>query len=712
MTPRLRLRSPLGFFRHPASWYPWVCGGMGILALALQPISYIDADVWIHLSGGQYLWTHHTLQANSYFSFLQPPRPWISYTWLFQGLFYGLYRWAGYAGLIGLRVVLYGATLALISRFLIGRQERHPAGRLGLALIVAVYAAVLLPRFFMTRPHMFTYFFIAAFLSVLELRPQRALGLPLLAILWCNVHGVAYPLLLLLCGAYSAEYFVRRWQGAPYDRAIEHRVAGPTILAMGGVYLTPLGSRLLEAPFRPLGYLSQSVSELVPLRLQNLFEVHVTSLTPTFLTLVNVLLAVGILCLLVAWSQRTLRVSHAILFGGALLLLPLGWRFSYEATLLLLPLIRSHVPSLMKQLGQGMTPGVRRTVSAGLLAMPAAFLLHFVHDPRGTYPVSYTGLPQGVCTVLRELNVGGRVLNIPTTGGYLRWQLYPRYTLFMDMDSFFTDEDFYVGQHAFLEREVLQKVLDRYDPAFISASISLPDFRALIAQVPDYSLIFFDDAEALYVNRRHYPTLAQRYAIRTLDPFKLMTEDAEHVLAGSPDPSALMAELRQLLELYPDGGSTNNLAATQFLREGAYDRALLHARRIIRRFPESAHGYLLAGDALAGLRSDPAAIAAYRQALRRVDAGLRAHIFKRLGRLYRREGRYPEAYRAFTKGIDVFSAETNFEELFLFGEAAAQTGHPREAQAAWTFLSFKLPPGDTQWRPQVEAALKSLGTSP
>ena len=99
-----------------------------IAAMIGHPITFMDSDTWFHLDGGRYILQHQALPTGSHFSFLSPPRPWLPYFWLFDVLVYRLYTWWGYYGLIGLRMVAYLATLALLLRYLF-RNPSRPESR-------------------------------------------------------------------------------------------------------------------------------------------------------------------------------------------------------------------------------------------------------------------------------------------------------------------------------------------------------------------------------------------------------------------------------------------------------------------------------------------------------------------------------------------------------------------------------------------------------
>ena len=83
-----------------------VVGVLTVVHLAAWPILVQDTDIWYHLNSGRYLWTHLALPHDSFFSFVNPPRPLVDYYWLFQATVYGLFSQFGYYGLIALRAAL------------------------------------------------------------------------------------------------------------------------------------------------------------------------------------------------------------------------------------------------------------------------------------------------------------------------------------------------------------------------------------------------------------------------------------------------------------------------------------------------------------------------------------------------------------------------------------------------------------------------------
>lgn len=707
-TTRLRLPQLL---RRPAFLYLLFLSAYSAFVILVCPVTYTDTDLWIHLSGGKYFFEHHQVPHDSYFSFLSPPRAFLSYAWLFQALVYWLHSCTGYYGLIGLRAVTYAGLLWLIVAYLFKKPGRRPEEIAWLSFVGILCVVIFLPRYLNVRPYLFSSLFIAAFLYILEFHQDRVAILPALALLWANLHGVAYPILLLICGAYALEYLMERFRGRVYSRRTARTFFVPLVLAMLAIYLTPLKFQLLKAPFRSATYLKQFVSEYIPFSLKEMSSFRIAACTPSLQTFINILLIASMVSLLICLSKRTARISHLLMFTGGLFLLLELRRFVYEFALLSLPLLAAHPMTLSFRRGAAVPKPVSWVLGGLLMVLPFNFSRHLLVN-RPAYPFSATDLPQGVATFLTRIEATGKVLNEMNSGGYLRWRLYPTYRIFMDMDSYFLDDDFYMGRTVFVDRQTLRTVLARYDPSFITVTFNnARRFKELIQEFPDYVLVFFDDAEVLYLNRRHYPVLAEQYALHALDPFELVRADTESAILARPDGDAMMTEARRLLAVYPEGGFTNYLVALLLIHQEAYDRALPYVQAIIKTFPEVSSGYALQGDAYRGMGLPGQALASYTQALKREKMSLRS-LYWKIGLVEFERQRYSQAYRALAKGVDVLSPLATIEQLYQLGVAASLAGKTPEAKAIFVYLKeYRISPEEIAWREKVETALAQLGRS-
>ncbi|MBI3330753.1 MAG: hypothetical protein HYZ96_01415 [Candidatus Omnitrophica bacterium] len=665
------------------------------------PIVRLDTDLWFHLSTGRYIVEHLAIPRETFFSFLSPPRPWLDYSWLFQVMAYAIHEAAGYHGLLILRTATYLLTVALTCRLLLKGRSGHPAHDLYAIVVCALYLVVLAPRHYNVRPHLFTYLFTVTCLSAFEFRSRWLLALPLVGVLWSNLHGITHPVLLLICGAYGLEELLRRRgpsAGPPGPRPI----LLPALLTAASVVATPHGLRLLALPFRSLEHIGRYIKELVPFRWSDLTSLEVIELIPSVETFRNLLFLLIALTLLAACARRSLRVSHAILFAGAAALLSKGNRFTVEFALLSLPLLRA-MPLVSSH---SLARAIRKPVYLALLTL-AMWLPVVVLGPgplaRPTYPFSFGRLPEGVARFLNRLDVSGRVLNDPDSAGYLRWRLDPRYAIFLDMEfpNPFSAEDLHVGRTMFTDREVFGSITREYEPAFLTVSLATTEFPDLIKTFPEYALVFFDDVEAVYINRRLHPAVADRDELTVADPFTLTRKDAAALLDEAAPPR-LLEEMLHLLDVFPEGRTAGLVAAGAAMRTGRVDQALWYAETLIRHYPELEGGYYLKGRALAGAGRWPEALTSYRMAMGRARGSSWRRLSQELGLVFLAQHQYLQAHRAFESGQDFLSEEVSPSWLYRRVIAALLAGSGADGRVVLHHLARKVPKEDPAWRRRLE----------
>ena len=693
--------------------------GVGLLcALAVYgfvrlPVFAGDTDVWYHLNGGRYIWTQQSIPRESFFSFVAPPKPWLNYYWLFQVIVFKLYALWDYYGLIALRASLYAVAIALIGWLLLRKQEKDEA-RLYLMLIFGLYVTFLIPRWTLVRPHMFSYTLTVAFLCLLESNIKSRLYLPFLGLLWMNLHGGAYPVMTLITLAYLVEIGVNWWrEKSPLtSRALLGVV--PIVLAMNTIYLTPHGWHLLEVPFTPLGPAARYINEFRPVQVEELlaFNISLGTLAPTQPTIFNVLLVVACAAVVASVVRRKVRISHLLLLAGGVVLLTKGARFGYEFVLLALPVIAANPLLPAGAVQSSKSKGIVALLAVVSLGMSISAVSHFFSN-RPKYPMSPMNLPVGIVTFLNRVGSGGRVLNQPNAGGYVQWMLYPKYTIFMDMEVpfLFTDEDMYIASNMFGDRQLLSWVLERYKPDFITVGLQTPRFKQLIETFPEYVPVFFDDADVLYVNAKEHPEIAREFAVGKVDPFALIGSGVDGIFKQS-DKTQLRAVLQKLLDVYPEGGIVNHMSALLDKEEGAFDSMLARAEVLIEHYPESSVGYGLKAQALSGQKLFRESVAWYRRALERLEGPGKLGIYRELGLVYKELGQYEAAYRLLRDSMNAFDSMTSYRDLYDFGQAAFEAGRTREAALIFRLGEKKVPPDDQEWEEKYQrynALLRSYG---
>lgn len=672
------------------------------------PIVMTDSDLWYHLSGGRYFWQNGAIARDAFFSYVTPPKSWYNYYWLFQAVVYKIFHWADYYGLIALRCLLYGLTAFFIGLFFVRRHENRSELFFGLSLFVACVIAIHY-REMTVRPHLFSYLFIVVFLYILEFRRDKIWLLPLLGIFWSNLHGIEFPVMYLMVFAYLAEIYWRQYRKLPAGETAGKKENWLLIFVFYTVFITPGVIELIQTPFsvsfQNAAYQHLYVEELIPLPFKDFFIFAPVSVHGLASTLQNLIVILSAVCLLIGLWKRKLRVSHAILFIGALMLLTRHNRFNCEFTLLSIPLLRQGASLLAQRL---QLP--RRFVN---LALPVVLVLiplivfHGRMGNRPAYPFSASNLPTGVVRFLNQHASGGKILNDLNTGGYLPWALSPKFKIYMDMQmTIFSDTDFAFVLNAFFDDNAFSSFVRRYDPSFISVSLNVPHFREVVANHPQFVPVFFDQAQLLYVNKSHYANLAGQYALKAIEPFTY----AEVIYAdqSAEKLAEIYSEASKLLEQDPANYRAHHILSSISVVRRQYDKALSHAEEVVRFYPEQSHGYALKGDAFFAMGRYEKAARLYIKALDMGRTSKAENVYWNLHASYFNLKEYRKAYNLLSKYVNPFDPNTDYKEIYQLGMSAASIGKPREAVTFLKIAQMKVPPKNTAYVQKIDKNLAIL----
>lgn len=698
------------------------------------PIIGLDTDLWYHLSHGRHLWSTGEIPHSTDFSFFTPTREFIDYYWLFQGLVYGVFQGSGYFGLVVLRAVLFCAALAMVGAYLFhGRRE----SKLGMAtlLVFGLCVLALYPRYQLLRPHTISYLCIPLFLYILEYRPRWIWVLPGIGLLWVNIHGVEYPVMVLIVGAYLGELVLGWWlahRGDPDWQGVDRaglRRAAVLVVTLGVVLLTPFGVDLVGVPFTSTSDASQYIVELSKPRLEDVLHVRVESGLMVHRTAFNLL---GLLILLAAiqglvrgrlggnpvhrgGERRPIRWGHVVLLLGGAYLQSRALRFANEWILLALPWLRVWAVDqdrwidswLERRVVSRWRPVMSRALILGALAIPAVHLWADLPRRAGQYPMARLDLPHGVAAFLDHLDLDdARVMNHPNVGGFMLWSSNSTYKISTDMETpfVFTEEDFFLASNFYTDPQVQGALLERYDPEFIVVPIELGSFVDFIRAHPQYEPVYFDDSSVLYAHRGHYPDVVDRWSLGIVDPYTLKTQRF-----GGLDPAAVAEHLRvldRMLELTPELDNANQVMAILLNRSGQFDKALGYARAAIDNSPSLMHAHLIRGDALLGLGRGDEALDSYLRGLRYAsDDTERDMAHRALASAQARLGDEVRALKALRRAINPYRPDVSFVELYQLGTLELAAGDVERARRLLRFASWKVPADAVEWRRRIDEQL-------
>jgi hypothetical protein len=202
-----------------------------------------DPDTYLHIAAGRWMLAHLALPIRDPFSHSLAGASWVPHEWLADVVLAAVYWAAGWSGLVLFGAACFGATLAILTRYLLRHFEPFSA------LIAASLGGALVLGHLLVRPHLLALPLLVIWCG--ELLAARNAGgappkwlLPLMA-LWANLHG-SFMFGLALVLFLGGEAVLR--PGAPLREARRWAVFG--VLAVAAALLTPNGLSGFVEPFR------------------------------------------------------------------------------------------------------------------------------------------------------------------------------------------------------------------------------------------------------------------------------------------------------------------------------------------------------------------------------------------------------------------------------------------------------------------------------
>ena len=172
----------------------------------------------------------------------------LTHEWLAQAAEYGVWRLAGFAGVVAARALTMTAFCGLIGLVAWRRRGSHYAA-LGAALAAASVARI----FAFDRPYQATYLFLGMTLTRLEFR-RFLRALPAIFLLWANCHG-GYFLGWILLDAWCVQALVERRR----DRALWLASAA----SVAASFFNPNGFQVVPRAARlPPGFMQTQLARL------------------------------------------------------------------------------------------------------------------------------------------------------------------------------------------------------------------------------------------------------------------------------------------------------------------------------------------------------------------------------------------------------------------------------------------------------------------
>ncbi len=397
----------------------------GLLAMTARTAT--DPDLWWHLRTGQWIVQTGHVPHTDPFSFTRSGKPWVAHEWLLDVTFYELWRLGGPAALIVLASVV--TTLGFL--FLYWRCNARPHWAAA-ATVLGAWAAA---PCWGVRPQMFTFTLAALLLWLVERaesRPRLLWWIPLLFVVWLNLHGgfaVGLALLLLYAGGLALEAATGEtpWHEA---RPTLLRIGCAILACLALVPVNPSGARLYLYPLETL--VAKEPRSLIVEWFSPDF--HLGMYLPCLLV---ILLPLSVF----AWVRPAIRWRMLLPLAFMLIAALDAVRHIPIFMLLAVPVIAQGVSSAERIADKGTAiwkPQSARRASrqfiypAAAVALCVFALWRFADLARSQNAHEAEQYPHNAVAFLRTAKAPERLFAYYDWGGYAIWQLFPEYRPFLD----------------------------------------------------------------------------------------------------------------------------------------------------------------------------------------------------------------------------------------------------------------------------------------
>ena len=162
---------------------------LGVLVFTNLSVRLLgDAGIGWHIRTGQIVLATHAIPRVDPFSSSMSGHPWFAWEWLYDVLVGWLESLAGLNGVVLLTALIIAAVFSWVHRLLLARGTN-----ILVALILVLIAVSASMIHFLARPHVVSWLFTVAWFWILESsengRSWMLWSLPLLMVVWVNVHG-------------------------------------------------------------------------------------------------------------------------------------------------------------------------------------------------------------------------------------------------------------------------------------------------------------------------------------------------------------------------------------------------------------------------------------------------------------------------------------------------------------------------------------------
>jgi len=470
---------------------------ISLFAMAVRAAA--DSDMWWHLRSGQLMVESRTLLLSDPFSHTRAGQPWINHGWLAQIVLYAAYALGSFAALS----ILIALLVVVAFIFAWKQMEGGPLLRAFILVLAAMTSAVI----WAPRPQMFSFALTAVVGYIVYLYKWKQIDrlwlLPVVFVLWVNVHGGFAIGFILLAGAIAGEVInhLLRYEAPEvlsWSQLI--RLAAFTLGSFALLVVNPNTVEMYTYPLRTIniGVLRDFIQEW------SSPDFHALFVQPFIWLFAATLAAIG-------WSGRRLDGGDFALVAGFAYSALLAGRNIAPFALVCAPVLARHARAALEAWVQRRGWAARSRAGQGVIALNwiiliAVILLAALKVLVAIVPVSQQqtereGLPVDAIEWIETNRPEGLMFNSYNWGGYLIWRLWPEYKVYVDGRTDLYDDAFLRDYLKVIQAQPgFESILDRdqVDWMLIEANSALD---VLLARDANWQDVYRDDRAAIFTRR-------------------------------------------------------------------------------------------------------------------------------------------------------------------------------------------------------------------
>ena len=474
---------------------------------------FSDGDTGWHIRTGEWILAHRAVPTVDLFSFTKSAQPWFAWEWAWDVAFAAIHGAAGLGGVAFITTLILGLFTLLVYRLSL-RVSQNNLMSIAVTALVAGVSSI----HWLARPHLVSWLFVLVFLNAIESAragERKSLYLlPVLMVLWVNLHG-GFIAGILILGCYavgesltsllSATGFETTESGTHKWRAAWQRSApywNTLLLCSAATLANPYGWRLHQHIFT---YLTDS--ELLD-KIQEFQSISFHAGPAVWFETMLLLAAfvvfgrlqqrqlapVLLLCLWAHFallSARHIPIFMIVAAPFAAELLSSAIQKASQISLL------SSVAETLADIGKDLraielTPRLHLASAAGLLIIAGLFaagqMPFAAQFNADAFPIQ--AIP------LLERHAGSRVFTTDQWADYLLYRLYPAQRVFFDGRSDFYGNDFVkVNQRIASAEHDWKLLLERYAINLVVLKPETP--LSAVLKLSPGSKVLFDDGKVI-----------------------------------------------------------------------------------------------------------------------------------------------------------------------------------------------------------------------